>query len=234
MWSRRVVRGGCALALVLVLLAAWRLTVPGSRPGAPVAVVLVAETGNALLPPWPVEPWPVPASRWREGGDGVLWLPRAVSLAGSAPLLVLHRVEHLDVLLAERAFAAPDGVLAVPLHAPLVVPGWSLAGGRAAAVADLADDAGRLLPPGLVLRRHEGAVRLAAAGEEVLLRPGEAWGEARLRRRPGAPVERVRPGADWRPRLQAAWAEGAQLTVLRVRYLGTWPADRVRAGGGAP
>lgn len=201
-------------------------------PLPPVAAVLVTETGNALMPVEAAEPLPFPRARWEGGARGRFELPAGTVPRGPRPLVVIHRLEHLDLLLFEQAYASPRGRVVLDLRRPVRVPGLAVRGGRPQPVADLVDDRGRLIGAPLVVERPDGgsAVRVRLAGAVATLQPGTGWGEAMVGAANGGRL-RIREGPGWAEALQAALASAQPVTVLRVAHLGLWPRDRFRAAG---
>lgn len=215
--------------------AAARLLVPAPARGTPVAVVLLTETSNAPFGPAPAEPLPAPVSSWSRDPRPRFRLGSPVDVRGRLPLLLLHRLEVLDRVLAERVVVRPGGRLGYDAGRPFAVPGWAWREDGPVPVADLVDDSRRLVSGRLELERDgAGHVRLRHGAAAAELAPGERWGEGWVQPRAGAPVEVVADTPDWERRMAAALASGARVTVLTVTNLGLWPAEAFTAPGEGP
>lgn len=109
----------------------------------------------------------------------------------------------------------------VPIDRPPVWMGTTAAGRRVNILAPQ----GRVVsgPLTVVAAADDGTVALAVDGNDVVLRPGEVWGQARARYPDGVRV--IADGGGWDAGVDAALAAGVPLTVLVVENLGRMAPD---------
>lgn len=144
----------------------------------------------------------------------------------SAAILVLHRVDSLDLTLDETVFAVKRLPAFIPVQRTVILPGRVRAdSGEEIMLDNVVENQTRLLWEQLELRRvtSDGMVEIAVGGRRRSLAPGEGWGIAVTSGPDGRVVEET--GPDWSKNMRGHLQRGDAITVLSVFNHGWWSRE---------
>ena len=213
-----------AVALLPLLAAA------GCGPGRPFVLVEVDEANSHALEAAPAEDRREPAYHLDLAEDSLVVADRAMAPGGRTRLLVAYHARGRGVTLAQEVRRADRLPWTLHLTDPLRLEGevrdlhGAVLGRR-----NVIDNQQRLIPFDLEFLGvdDQGAVRIRAGDEEIVLQPGDGWLVAFVR--DAGAVRLLRWEEDWAI-ARAAFERGEPVTRLEVLNHGFWERRQVQVG----